>query len=477
MDIRAKVLSGLRWTVTARFAGQLFNWVVTIIVIRILSPEDYGLLAMATVFVSFLSLLSTLGLDVPLVQKKDLTESERRQIFAAIVLANLTIFVGLLVFAPLIANFFDEPELSTIVRVMSIGFIFEIFIILPLVQLDKEIAFKHRSIVELISMVLASTSVLFFAHQGLGVWSLVFGSLILNAGRTIGMNIISPAWCKPDFFFSGLKQLLSSGGSVVLGRGLRYVHAESDKLIGGRVMGADMLGYYAVAYNLASFPIEKLSGLIQSIAFPAFSRAQQVSDKTGVYFLKANQVACTIAFPAFLGISCTAPELVKIFLGEKWELVILPLQILALVMPFRALGNIITPLLWGIGKPGVNAVNLLIASIVMSISFLIGAQWGAYGLALSWISAFPLVYYIFLRRTCPLIGITVSDCLKAMAGPAISSVVMFVSVTWLNPFVFGSSGDVLHLVQLIAIGVVSYLSFMWLFFRSSVLVVLDLLKN
>lgn len=462
---------------TARFVGQLFNWVVTIIVIRILSPEDYGLLAMATVFVSFLLLLGTLGLDVPLVQNKDLTENERRQIFAAVVLANLTIFAGLLLCAPLIAGFFGEPLLSSIVRVMSISFIFEIFIILPLVQLDKEISFKYRSIVELISTVFASLSVLLFAYQGLGIWSLVFGSLILNAGRTIGMNIISPAWCKPDFFFTGLKHLFSSGGFVVLGRCLRYVHAESDKLIGGRVMGADLLGYYAVAYHLASFPIEKLSGLVQSIAFPAFSKAQQITNKTGAYFLKANQVACVIAFPVFLGISCTAPELVKIFLGEKWESVILPLQILALIMPLRALGNIITPLLWGIGKPHVNAFNLFIASIIMSISFLIGAQWEAYGLALSWLFAFPVVYYFFLIRTCPLIGIDVYDCLKTMIGPAVSSFVMFLSVIYLNPFAFGSSGDILHLLQLVAIGIITYLSVMWLFFRDNVLVAFDLIKK
>jgi len=477
MDIRAKVLSGLRWTVTARFASQLFNWVVTIIVIRILSPEDYGLLAMATVFIGFLSLLGTLGLDVPLVQNKDLTEGERRQIFAAIILANLTFFSGLQLCAPLIADFFDEPLLISIVRVLSIGFIFEIFIILPLVQLDKEISFKQRSIVELITSVFASLSILLFANHGFGVWSLVFGSLILNAGRTIGMNIISPDWCKPDFFFTGVKQLFSSGGFVVLGRCLRYIHAGSDKLIGGRVMGADLLGYYAVAYHLASFPIEKLSGLVQSIAFPAFSKAQQITDKTGAYFLKANQVACVITFPVFFGISCTAPELVKIFLGEKWESVILPLQILALVMPLRALGNIITPLLWGIGKSRVNAYNLFFASIIMSIAFLIGVQWEAYGLALSWIIAFPLVYYIFISRTCPLIGVDVSDCLKTMVGPAVSSIAMFFCVIFLNPFVLGSSGDVLHLFQLVVIGAVSYLSVMWLFFRGGVLVTFDLIKN
>ncbi|MDR4513796.1 lipopolysaccharide biosynthesis protein [Nitrosomonas sp.] len=477
MDIKAKVLSGLRWTISARFASQLFSWMVTIIVIRLLNPEDYGLLAMATVFISFLILLNTLGLDAPLVQKKDLTEDERRRIFGVIILANLAIFVGLFLTAPFIAQFFDEQQLTAIIRVLSLSFLIDIFLLLPLAKLDREIAFKHRSIIEFVTAVISSLATLALAYYGFGVWSLVYGSLLSHLLRTIGMNLIAPSWCKPDFSLTGLKQLFLFGSYVTMERGLWHIHSESDKLIGGRFMGADLLGYFAVASHLASFPIQKLSSLIQSIAFPAFSKAKQITDKTGIYFLKANQVACVITFPVFLGISCVAPELVKIFLGEKWVSAIIPLQILALVMPFRALGNIITPLLWGIGMPRVSATNLLIAAIIMPIAFMVGSQWGPVGLSLCWILVFPFIYFVYLLRTCPLIGIKATDCLKTITGPLISSVTMYLCVIYINPFLLGSSGDILHLIQLVAVGTVTYLSVMLLFFRNDLLMTLDSLKN
>ncbi|SEM70259.1 lipopolysaccharide biosynthesis protein [Nitrosomonas marina] len=477
VDIKAKVLSGLRWTISARFASQLISWMATIFVIRLLNPEDYGLLAMATVFISFLVLLNTLGLDAPLVQKKDLTEEERRRIFGVIIVANLTIFTGLFLSAPFIASFFDEPSLTAIVRVLSTTFLIDIFMTLPLATLDREIAFKHRSIIEFVTTIVSSLSTLALAYYGFGVWSLVYGSLLSHLLKTIGLNLIAPSWCKPDFSLTGLKSLFLFGSFVTLERGLWHIHSESDKLIGGRIMGADLLGYFAVASHLASFPIQKLSSLIQSIAFPAFSKAKQITDKTGIYFLKASQVASVITFPVFLGISCIAPELVKIFLGEKWEPAILPLQILVLVMPFRALGNIITPLLWGIGMPRVSATNLLIAAIVMPIAFLIGSQWGPVGLSLCWILVFPFIYLVYLVRTCPLIGIKITDCLKTITGPMISSILMYLCVTSINPYLFGSSGDIPHLMQLIAIGAVTYLSVMLAFFRNDLLTALNSLRN
>lgn len=432
---------------------------------------------MATVFISFLILLNTLGLDAPLVQKKDLTEDERRRIFGVIILANLAIFVGLFLTAPFIAQFFDEQQLTAIIRVLSLSFLIDIFLLLPLAKLDREIAFKHRSIIEFVTAVISSLATLALAYYGFGVWSLVYGSLLSHLLRTIGMNLIAPSWCKPDFSLTGLKQLFLFGSYVTMERGLWHIHSESDKLIGGRFMGADLLGYFAVASHLASFPIQKLSSLIQSIAFPAFSKAKQITDKTGIYFLKANQVACVITFPVFLGISCVAPELVKIFLGEKWVSAIIPLQILALVMPFRALGNIITPLLWGIGMPRVSATNLLIAAIIMPIAFMIGSQWGPVGLSLCWILVFPFIYFVYLLRTCPLIGIKATDCLKTITGPLISSVTMYLCVIYINPFLLGSSGDILHLIQLVAVGTVTYLSVMLLFFRNDLLMTLDSLKN
>ena len=299
MDIKAKVLSGLRWTISARFAAQLFNWVVTIIVIRLLNPEDYGILAMATIFIAFLMAVNTLGLDTSLVQKKDLTEAERKRIFGVAILVNLFFYIGLFFSAPFIANFFDEQQLVSIIRVLSFSFLIDIFLILPLAKLDREIAFKHRSIVEFVTTVLTSLSVLAFAYSGLGVWSLVYGALILHATKTIGLIFIAPSWCKPDFSLTGLKQHFLFGGFVSLERSLFRVYTESDKFICGRMMGADLLGHFSVASHLASLPIQKLAGLVQSIAFPHSQRQNKSLTKPAPIFCRQTRSLVSLPFLYF----------------------------------------------------------------------------------------------------------------------------------------------------------------------------------
>jgi len=206
MDIKTKVISGLRWSVSARFAGQLFNWAVTIIVIRLLNPADYGLMAMATVFSAFLYLFNTLGLDAILVQKKDLQEIDRRRVFGAVIMTNLIIFFGLMVSAPFIADFFGESRLISIIRIEALSFLIAIFETLPIAKLERDIAFKHRSIVEFCSMLISSTSTLVLAYHGYGVWALVYGSLIYSASNTFGLNIIAPSWCLPSFSITKLSK-------------------------------------------------------------------------------------------------------------------------------------------------------------------------------------------------------------------------------------------------------------------------------
>jgi len=242
-------------------------------------------------------------------------------------------------------------------------------------------------------------------------------------------------------------------------------------------MGADLLGYYSVASHLASLPIQKLARIINSIAFPAFASASRSTDKTGIYFLKANRVACLLTFPIFFGMSCTAPDIVKILLGEKWEVAILPISILALAMPFRAMGNILPPLLWGVGHPKTSAVNLAIAATMMPIAFFIGAQWGPYGMSLSWLLVYPVVYIISLKRTCRLIKVRIIDSFKTMIGPLLSSIVMYAAVISLTDRIFGAPGEIIHLLQLVFIGAMSYGIVMFVFFRESITTASDLLKG
>jgi O-antigen/teichoic acid export membrane protein len=456
-DIRTKVLIALRWTTVSKFLGQLVSWVVTVYVIRILSPDDYGLMAMASVPIIFFYLLNSAGLDAVLVQKRDLSEHLRAQVFGIVILVNLLLFLVFLGAAPWIAAFYDEPRLTAIVRVLGFQFVLLAFETLPQSELERDIDFGRRSIVELVTIVAGSLTAWTLARAGFGVWTLVWGSLTTTAIRMVGLNLAQRSLRWPRFSLEGMKSDLLFGRSVTVDRALRFTLADSDRFIGGKLFGNVLLGYYAVANDLASLPINKLTGLINSIALPAFARAQLTPAGARSYLLTVTRLMSLLAFPFFLGMSSIAPELTALLLGPKWQAAAVPLQLLSLVMPLRMLMNAFQPFLWGVGRPDTSASTFLIGALTMPVAFLVGAQWGPVGLSLAWALVYPLVFLGSIAYAQSLTGVLVTDILGTMGRPILASLFMYALVFTAKFFaVFGQSGGVLHLAQLVLVGAITY---------------------
>jgi O-antigen/teichoic acid export membrane protein len=468
-DLRGRVMSALRWSASARLLGQLFSWAVTIWVIRLLTPGDYGLMAMAAVLVAFLFGLNTLGLDAVLVQEEALDHEGRRQIFGLVIVTNLAFFALLFFGAGAAAGFYGEPALEPIVQVLSLQFLLLIFETLPQSQLERDIAFARRSVVELLVLVISSLTTLLLALLGFGVWSLVWGMVANTAGRVIGFNLISRSLVWPSVSVRGMAARLRFGAFVSTDRGLWFLFAESDKFIGGKLLGNHALGYYAVANQIASLPIQKLSGLISAVAFPAFSHghAHEGDERVRHYLLTATRILAVAAFPVFLGIAATAEPIVALLLGEKWLPAVPLLQLLGLVMPFRLLANVFPPLLWGVGSPRTSASNYALAAVLMPLAFVVGAGWGVTGLALAWLAMYPVVFALVAWRTCRRVGVALLDYGRQFAAPLAAGLVMFGVVLWAGDRVPGEAGDILHLLALVALGAVSYVGVMAMLAREA----------
>ncbi|NQX89711.1 MAG: lipopolysaccharide biosynthesis protein [Halioglobus sp.] len=458
MDIRSKVISALRWSATSRLIGQVLSWAITVYVIRLLSPADYGLMAMAMVVVSFLILLNTLGLDAVLVQDSALDESSRRQVFGVVIVANVVCFIVVCFGAEFVASLYDEPQLVPVLRVLSLQFLLLIFETLPQADLERNMDFAQRSIVDLLTLVLGSVTTLLMALAGLGVWALVWGTLITNAARMVGLNLICRSLLWPRFSLRGMARHLSFGGFVSVDRGLWYLFSESDKFVGGKLLGNQLLGYYAVASQLASLPINKISGLLNAVALPAFSRAHAQAGTAAVraYLLKSTHLLSIAAFPVFFGISCIAEPLIAVFLGQKWLPAAPVLQVLGLVMPFRLLSNVFPPLLWGMGHPRTSAGNYLIAGFSMPLAFVAGAHWGVVGLACAWLVTYPFVFAWVVHRTCRQVAVPLVDYLAQMVRPLGAALAMYAVVSVLGGVALGDDAAWATLVQLVLSGIAMY---------------------
>lgn len=467
-DLKQKVLSGLKWSVGGRAASQLATWASTIIVMRLLQPEDYGLMAMAAFFVALCMLLNELGMSAALVQAKELTDTLLRQMFGVVIIGNGAFFILMIATSPLIAKFFNEPRLTAIVSVLAIQFPLIAFSVIPNARLARDMNFRAKSIVEVISMVSSAIVTLTMAWLGYGVWSLITGSLVNIFLRTIGFNIICPSLRKPSFNFTGFADRARFGGYVSVNRILWYLYSQADVFVVGKLLGKTLLGYYSVAMHVASLPMQKVGSILQQVALPAYSQLQGNRELAASYALKASRAISFFAFPIFFGISSVAPEIISVALGEKWLQAILPLQLLSLVIPLRTIQISIGPAINGLGKPEVNVHNLIVACIVMPVAFFIGSYWGLLGVSLAWIIAYSLWFAYMLSRSLKVIGTTMREFLKTMQIPALYSAAMYGAVYLVKVMLARlDANTILTLILMIITGAVVYGGGMLLFARSS----------
>jgi O-antigen/teichoic acid export membrane protein len=476
MDIRSKVMHALRWSVAAKFASQVISWAITIIVIRILTPQDYGLMAMALLFINFTVMFSELGLGAAIVQMEKLDEKITRQVFSFILVANFGLFLLSLFAAPFVADFFDEQRLVLIIQILAIQFILMSFEMVPMALLERELHLKQKALAQLSGQVAGGITALALALSGFGVWALVGGTLADTVARVIGMNIARPFLKWPSFSLVGMKSVTSFGGIVTGERVLWFFYNQADIFIIGKLLGKTQLGIYSVAMHLSSLIMHKTGEVIYTVSFPAFARIQSDPQKVKEYYLKSVRLMSIFVFPMFIGMSAVAHELVEVLLGEKWSEAGLILQILCLIMPLRMISNLFPPLLQGLGRPDISLKNLIYAIVIMPMAFVLGVMWDLVGVSVAWLIAFPIVLSIMVYNTKRFIDVQFSEVLKQLFFPVIASALMFVTI-YVGRILLAEVSSFIALPVYIFSGAALYTLLLYSFNRTGWEEVIDLIKR
>ena len=456
MNFRSQVLLGLRWVAGTKVLGQLFTWAVTVVVVRILTPADYGLLAMASVFIAFLMMLAQFGVGFAVVQAAEIDERKLRQMLSFALAVNLALFGTTYFAAPLIAEFFMEPRLVAITRALSVQYVLMIFAVIPSATLSRNLDYKRLSLIEMAAAVAASLTTLALALAGSGVWALVWGSLVAAFCRTAALNFVSPFLAWPMFSFRGIRKLLFFGGNITAARILWFVYSQSDVIIAGRLLGKELLGFYSIAMQLASFPANKLSEIVNQVSFPAFARIQGDRERYAATFLLAVRLLSFAVFPVLWGMSSIALELVPLLLGSHWLPATVPLQLLALIMPLHMFAPFMNTAAQGIGRADIALKQVVLASLVMPLAFVVGSQWGLLGLAVAWAAAVPLVFVGAMALFLPVVGLRIHHFLGAMARPMLASLGMYATLRVARIMFEPATSPVARMTQLVIVGVAVY---------------------
>lgn len=465
MTLKNKILGNLRWMLLAKFSCQAISWISTLLVMRILQPEDYGLIAMAAVLVSLMTMINEMGLGQAIIQADNLNETRLRQCFGIVVLVNTASYLVLCLLAPIVAWFFGEHKLSVIIPVIGLQFLIQIFLVVPSALLDKKLLFRERAIYEISTSVTGTLVTLTMAYSGFGIWSIILGNLGMTALYTALINWKFPFPHRPSFQFSGIGEMAKFGLMTVLARLLWYFYSQADTLLVGRLLGKAVLGYYSVGVQIATLPLVKISGIFNQLAMAGFSQIKNDPQKISASVILVAKVASFISVPVFWGIAAVAGDFVTLFLGEAWQSAIFPLQCIAIMLPFRVLSIALSQAVNAVGRPELNVINLAVACVVMPASFAIGIHfWGLAGICYAWVMVYPLWFIYALLQGLPTVSLLFRSYVDNVAPAYLIGGLMLGTVLVAAGFL--PWPPLPRLIVLAAIGAMTYTLCFLLFARS-----------
>lgn len=465
-SLHRQVRLAIMWRGGSQVAGQLIAWASTFVVIRVLAPADYGLVAMTGVVLVLLNMLNGHGLANALIQHSHVTRREQAQVFGMLVLLNGALGIGQWMLAPIVAAYYREPMVAQLLRVQSVLYLATPFSSLAYAMLARRMEFHRQAQVNLLSSIAGAIAAIAGAYAGLGVWTLVLAPATLFATRAIGLTIVARSLLWPSFDFRGAAHLARYGGIVAGASLLGFAQSQADVLIAGRWFDARSVGIYTTALFLTQIFTNKVIPPLNEIAFSAYARMQDDPAAVARGFIRAARLVTLVAIPFFYGLLVTADPLVPQVLGPQWTEAAPLVRILAVAMPFMALQTLFPAAVDALGRPGVTARTSAIGAVLLPVAFLAGAQFGIVGLSAAWIVAQPVLLVIVAWRALPVLGLSAGQFIKAIA-PAFTAGLVMIGCTLLAGRFVRPLGPVPQLMVLIGVGGVAYLGSLALFARDA----------
>jgi PST family polysaccharide transporter len=386
-----KSVSGATWAGVSRISQQGLQTLSIAVLARLLSPADYGVMAMGNFFVNFLQQLGDLGTGSAIIQREELSPRLTSSLFWVNVGLGMLGALVLWAAAPLAARYYHEPRVVAVLSLLALAFPATGIGIVPESLLIRNMQYRRLCIAEVGSAVLGTSVAITLAWRGAGVWSLVAGSLTLTLSSSLMLWILSawrPLWLvdwqeiRSVFHYS-----MNLTGFVLI----NYFSRNAGQLIVGRYLGSVALGYYQMAYSLLMYPLQALSSILGRVMFAALSRLQTDRERLRAVFLRYLTVVGAVSAPVFLGLMVVADPLVRVFLGQKWLPVIPLIAILAPVGILQAISSPTGQIYLSIGRTDVMFRLGLVSAVIQVLGYIIGVRWGLEGVVLCWaISSIPV---------------------------------------------------------------------------------------
>lgn len=425
MTLKQRAIKGVKWTSFSSVVGAGTQLLQLVILTWYLSPEDFGLMTLALVAIGFSQIFLDMGVSNAIIHKQEISKKELDTLYLLNIGSGFLIFSMLFLLAPFLAAFYEEPELKTVVRWVSLSFIIQPFGQQFLVLLKKELQFNEIAKRDVVSKSISLIVAVVLAVQGWGVYSLVFANISASFASTALLLFVGIKYHRPSFFFkfSLVKQSITFGLYQMGENFINYFNTQFDSILIGKLLGVEALGIYDIAKNLAMRPAMVINPIITQVTFPLLSKMQNDIDSVKVTYLKTTRYLASINFPIYIFICAFAEPLILLLFGDKWLAAVPILRILSLYGMIRSTGNPVGALLLSRGRADLGFYWNLGLFLLIPISIYFGSKFGTVGTALTLlilqVSLLIPAWALLIKKCC---NASFKEYFKQLASPFFLSI-------------------------------------------------------
>ena len=465
-DLDRSLVSGIAWTAVFRWLAQAVSWAATLYVARVLTPADYGLVAMAALPIGLARLIEDLGLDAVIVQDRTLADDQLASLAGSALGLGVFLTACFMALSAPIAAYFREPGVTALIVVMSLTFVTDALQVMPRAMLQRDLAFRtlawlHGVQVTVTAVILVGCAILAFGH-----WSLVLNNLLTAGVMTVVLWILRPfriAWPRRLGRITGS---LVAGWRIIVSRAAWYGYTSLDSTMIGRSLGKQSLGAYGFAMTFASLPVSEVSLMVSKVVPGIFSSVQKDQATLRRYFLLLTEVVSYVTLPMAVGLALTADDFVLLALGPKWVEVIAPLRILCAYAAVNASQMLFSHVLVWTGHFRANMWFNILAVVLLPACFYVGIHWGVVGVAWAWVIGFPLSIAPAVVVLARILAMPASAYLRALRPALTACLIMSVAVVLLRQLLPPDWSHAARLAVQAGCGAVVYtVALLSLFFR------------
>lgn len=339
-SLKQKAAKGVLWSTVERFSVQGVQFLIMIVMARLLTPHDYGIIGMLAIFLAVSQSLIDSGFSQALIRKQDRTEIDNNTVFYFNIVVSALLYAILYVSAPFVADFYDTPQLCPVMRVVCLGIIFNSLAVVQRALLTIRIDFKTQAKAALTAAVMSGVAGIAMAYHGFGVWSLVAQQL-LNLGINTGLLWLLSKW-RPRLVYSwqSFHELFAFGSKLLASGLLDTIYRNIYPIVIGKLFSASSLGHYTRAHQFSDFPSSNLTGIIQRVTYPVLCEIQDDNERLSSIYRRFLKLSAFVIFPLMVGLSSVARPFVDIMLGRQWEFCGQLLQIICFSMMWYPIHSI-----------------------------------------------------------------------------------------------------------------------------------------